>query len=173
MARRFEDLIIWQKARRLVSDCFDLTELPSLDKKWSFQNQLSTAALSVMNNIAEGFDRGGDKQFAQFLRISKASAAEVRSMFYVMLDRKWISLERFEELHRQVTDIAAGIQSLTRYLEQSSPSKPTPTPDLIRDSLDWPPFDLPQSLFQMEENHGRESSSAAESNSNTEEPHTR
>lgn len=86
--KRFEDLEIWQLARELLKliyddfrDCKDFT----------FKNQINAAGLSIMNNIAEGFSRNSDKEFKQFLNISKGSDGEVKSMYYVAEDQKYVT----------------------------------------------------------------------------------
>ena len=151
MARRFEDLIIWQRSRKLVSDCFDLVELDSVRNVWFFKNQLGSASLSIMNNIAEGFERGRKKEFIHFLKIAKASAAEVRSMFYVMLDRQWISDSTFANLQQHVKVTAAGIQNLIAHLDSPGFGEHEPTQDTIRDGSLWSSEDLDASFFNMEE----------------------
>ncbi len=88
---RFEDLKAWQISRLLANKIFDLSGSGNLSKSYSIRNQLERAAVSVMANIAEGFERRSGKDFARFLVIAKASAAEVRSLLYLAVDRKLIS----------------------------------------------------------------------------------
>lgn len=152
MVRQFEDLRIWQKARSLVSQCYDLMEIPALRHAWTFRNQFSGAALSIMNNIAEGFERDSDKQFIQFLRIAKGSAGEVRSMIYVMLDRNWISHEVFRGCRKDVMEVSAGIQSLSKYLRGTIFDE-TPGSETIREMAEWARTDLPESFFDTEQHN--------------------
>lgn len=85
---RFEDLVIWQKSRILVNDCYRIfRDL----KDYSFKDQILRASVSIMNNIAEGFERKGDKELRKFLYISKGSCGEVRSMLYLALDCGYIN----------------------------------------------------------------------------------
>lgn len=135
MAERFEDLVIWQKARRLVSDCFDCAESEYLRNLWPVKNQLLSASLSIMNNIAEGFERGGNKEFKHFLSQAKASAGEVRSMLYVMLDRGWLTDKQFETLRSQTNEIGAGIHGLIRYLQSSDYEGVNRREDQIKDDF--------------------------------------
>ena len=83
-------------------------------------NQMQGAAVSVMSNIAEGFSRRGDKEFAQFLYISKGSAAEVQSQLYVASDQKYISEEMFEKMYDQAEKVAKMISNFIKYLKQYS-----------------------------------------------------
>lgn len=119
MATSFEELIIWQKARGQVSSCFDLLEVEELRPLWSVKNQLVNAAISVMNNIAEGFERGGNREFKNFLAVAKASNGEVRSMLYVFLDRGWIDEKQMERHTSQNRQIAAGIQRMIVHIQGS------------------------------------------------------
>jgi four helix bundle protein len=98
---RFEDLECWKHARALVNIVFDLCEQEPLSKDFGTKDQIRRASISVMNNIAEGFGRHSRKQFLLFLDYSTASCMEVRSMSYVLLDRKYINNEAFDKLYTQ------------------------------------------------------------------------
>lgn len=93
--QQFEDVISWQKGRQLY---VELTKEFSAHKDYSFKNQLFRAALSITNNIAEGFDRSSDKELRNFLMIARGSCAEVRSMLHIALANNNISNQRHEEL---------------------------------------------------------------------------
>ncbi|MCK9352690.1 MAG: four helix bundle protein [Gallionella sp.] len=95
---RFEELIAWQKARVLAAMVYKLTAAPAFSKDYGLKDQIQRAAVSVMSNIAEGFERGGDAEFHQFLVIAKASCAELRSQLYVALDAGYIDQKTFEEV---------------------------------------------------------------------------
>ena len=84
--QRFEDLIAWQKARSLASRVYRMTDEGGFTRDWGFRDQIRNAALSVSSNIAEGFERGGLREFHQYLSTAKASCAEVRSQSYVATD---------------------------------------------------------------------------------------
>ncbi len=112
-AERFEDLRVWQESRALVrevylgfSRCGDL----------SFRDQIQRAALSVMNNIAEGFERHTKKDFAHFLDVAKGSAGEVRSMSYAAEDLLFLSSEAAGRLREAAVSLSAGIGALARHL---------------------------------------------------------
>src|SRR5690349_8295306 len=97
MAKRFEDLECWQMAVTLDAKVFKFIEAPAINKLFSLRDQMSGSAGSVADNIAEGFERGGNKEFIQFLYISKGSAGELRSQFYRCLHRGLISQETFND----------------------------------------------------------------------------
>jgi four helix bundle protein len=94
---RFEDLEAWKLGRELARKSYRLTKTGLFAKDYGFADQIRRAAISVMNNIAEGFDRGTNKDFVKFLFIARGSAAEVRSMLYVALDQGYLSEEELEE----------------------------------------------------------------------------
>ena len=83
--KRFEDIEAWQRARQLVQAIYEISSLVDFAKDFGLKEQIRRAAVSVMSNIAEGFERGGDKEFLQFLALAKASGGEVRSQLYVAL----------------------------------------------------------------------------------------
>ena len=95
---RFEDLQIWQEARELSKLVFVITSKEPFAKDFRFRDQIRSAAGSVMDNIAEGFGRGGNKEFVNFLSISKGSVDEVRSQAYRAYDFNYISKEILDEL---------------------------------------------------------------------------
>jgi four helix bundle protein len=114
---RFEDLIAWQKARELTQAVYNTTRQGSFVKDYGLSGQIQLAAVSVMSNIAEGFERGGRAEFHQFLSTAKASCTEVRSQLYVALDAGYIDraafgklLGRAEEVARIVGGLRASVQ---------------------------------------------------------------
>src|SRR5205807_9337640 len=88
---KFEDIIAWQKARELAREVYRHAKLAPFSKDFGLRDQIPRAAVSTMSNIAEGFERGGDKEFIQFLSPSKGSCGEVRSQLYVALDQQYIT----------------------------------------------------------------------------------
>lgn len=102
---RFEDLIAWQKARVLTRAIYELTRKLLFAKDFGLCGQIQRAAVSIMSNIAEGFERGGRAEFHQFLVVAKASCAEVRSLLYVALDIGYINSEDFNK----VSDLALEV----------------------------------------------------------------
>jgi four helix bundle protein len=95
----FEDLEIWQLARQQALDIYKLYIQEPFSKDWELKNQINASAGSVMDNIAEGFERSGNKEFSNFLLISKGSNGEVRSQLCRACDRNYLTIEKFEELN--------------------------------------------------------------------------
>lgn len=104
--KRFEDLIVWQKARELTREIYRCSNKGGLAKDYALKDQLRRSAISVMSNIAEGFERGGRAEFHQFLVIAKGSCAELRSQLYAALDAGYIGQEEFELLHSLAEEVA-------------------------------------------------------------------
>jgi len=116
---RFEDLWIWQEARKLVNGVYaDFRQGPG-SKDFGFRNQIQAAGISVMNNIAEGFERSPDAEFARFLDIARGSSGEVRSMYYVAEDEAYVAGDVADERRSRAKQISAGIRSLADHLRSS------------------------------------------------------
>jgi len=96
--KRFEDISAWQKARELSKEIYAITKIGRFSKDYELKGQILKASGSIMDNIAEGFERGGKGEFIQFLGIAKGSCGEVRSQLYRALDREYIDKEKFNEL---------------------------------------------------------------------------
>ncbi len=114
---RFEDLDCWKKSRELVNLIFDICENQMKNKDFSTQDQIKRAALSTMNNIAEGFGRYSNKEFIRFLEYSAASSMEIRSMLYILSDRKYIDENEFEKCYKITNDLTNITLGLIRYLK--------------------------------------------------------
>jgi len=112
--KAFEDLRIWQESRIFVNQIYDLTEDI---KDYGFKDQIQRAAVSIMNNIAEGFDYGSDAMFIKYLDTSKASCGEVKSMLYLVEERKYCSPENAFLLREKAKSISSGIHALIKYLK--------------------------------------------------------
>ena len=95
---KFEDLIAWQKARELTKNIYRVTKVGEFLKEFGLRDQIRRASVSIMSNIAEGFERGGRSEFHQFLVIAKGSCAELRSQLYVALDAEYIDTGTFQSL---------------------------------------------------------------------------
>ncbi|MFI5201952.1 MAG: four helix bundle protein [Candidatus Kapaibacterium sp.] len=111
---KFEDLVAWQKARILMNDVYRFTRKGKFSKDYKFAGQIQAAAISVMANIAEGFDRGRRAEFHQFLSMAKGSCGEVRSHLYAALDVGYLTPEEFKpahELSEEVSRIINGLRS--------------------------------------------------------------
>ena len=117
--KKFEEIEAWQKARLLASEVFVISSETALSKDYRFRDQINTAAGSIMDNIAEGFERGGRIEFIHFLTIAKASCAEVRSQLYRLLDRKYIEEEKFIQLYKLTEDIGNKLGAWINYLNLS------------------------------------------------------
>ena len=114
MVTRFEDLIAWQKARALMNDVYRVSRCSPFAKDFKLASQIQSASVSVMANIAEGFDRGRKAEFHQFLSIAKGSCGEVRSHLYVALDVGYLSEGQFRplcELCEEVSRIINGLRN--------------------------------------------------------------
>ncbi|MDJ0755563.1 MAG: four helix bundle protein [Ardenticatenaceae bacterium] len=112
---KFEDLIAWQKARLLTREIYRITEKTGFRKDWGLTNQMRRAAVSIMSNIAEGFERNRPKEFQHFLSIAKASSGEVRSLLYVARDVKYIDADEFCQLF----DLSLEVGRITNGLRGS------------------------------------------------------
>jgi four helix bundle protein len=117
--KRFEDILSWQKARELNKKVGTMIDSGRLQNNFRLINQIEGSAGSVMDNIAEGFERSGNREFLQFLYISKGSCGEFRSQLYRCLDRGYISQEEFKELFEGSMEIIVMLQKLIEYLEGS------------------------------------------------------
>ena len=114
---RFEDIKAWQEARVLVKMVYDAVKSDKgFSSDYKFREQIQSAAVSIMSNIAEGFSRRSKREFTQFLFIAKGSAAEVQSQLYVALDQGYISQEKFNELYSKSDEIARLISGFIQYL---------------------------------------------------------
>jgi four helix bundle protein len=109
---RFEDLIAWRKARELTRAIYEATRQGAFAKDYGLSGQIQRAAVSIMSNIAEGFERGGRNEFHQFLSTAKASCAEVRSQLYVALDVGYLDKLTFEKLIEQAEEVARIVGGL-------------------------------------------------------------
>ena len=109
---RHEDLIAWQKARELVREMNLLAETAPIRRRFGYRDQLQRAAVSVMSNIAEGFDRGSRAEFFHMLSISKGSCAEVHSLLYVALDAGYIHQDVFARLEHQTEEVSRVVGGL-------------------------------------------------------------
>ena len=114
--RRFEDLVTWQKSRRLAAEVFRVTARPSLRRQFALADQMRRAGVSIVSNVAEGFERKSPQDFARFLRYAKASCAEPRSQLYVANDIEAISLEDFSRLSKMALEVGRLIGGLQTYL---------------------------------------------------------
>lgn len=117
--RTFEDLEVWKRARRFSHKIYELTLEGSFTKDYSLKDQINKSSGSIMDNIGEGFDRGGNKEFILFLSYAKGSAGESRSQLYRALDRKHINEITFNELKQEAIEIGKMIGGFMQYLQHT------------------------------------------------------
>jgi len=117
--KKFEDLPIWQKARELSSYVFHLTQDSNFNKDFKFRDQIRSSSGSVMDNIGEGFERGGNKEFCQFLYIAKGSCGECRSQSWRALDYKYITQDEFEKLTKMCEELSRELFLFIKYIKSS------------------------------------------------------
>ena len=132
----FEDIESWKKARELTKLVSRHSKRGEFARDFGLRDQIQRASTSIMSNIAEGFERGGDKEFLQFLSTAKGSCGEVRSQLYVALDQDYLTQPDFEELRKMTVSISRLIAGFMKYLQTSDlrgskysqqPPKPTRT----------------------------------------------
>ncbi len=115
---RFEDIEAWKEARNLVNMIYDISNEGLFSKDFSLRNQIRGASVSVMSNIAEGVDRGTNREFIQFLIVARASVSEVKSQLYVALARNYIHQNKFDKVYQQATKVISLIDGFIRYLKK-------------------------------------------------------
>ena len=117
--QKFEDLEAWKIAREITKDIYKISSSGLFTKDYGLKDQIRRSSVSIMSNIAEGFERDGDKEFTQFLSIAKGSAGEARSQLYVALDQEYISEIEFNSVYQKLTENSCVISGLMKYLQQS------------------------------------------------------
>jgi four helix bundle protein len=116
---KFEDLEIWQEARELCKKVYEITSVSPFCNDFKFRDQIRSSAGSIMDNIAEGFERGGNKEFIQFLSISKGSCGETRSQSYRAFDCKYIDQTALNDLLDRTIKLSKHISGFMTYLKTS------------------------------------------------------
>ena len=116
----FEDIVAWQKARELTKSVYALSNEGGFARDFGLRDQIRRASVSIMSNIAEGFERGSNKEFIQFLYIAKGSAGEVRAQLYVALDQKFIDQQTFGRLKAISTEISGMLSGFINHLNKSN-----------------------------------------------------
>ncbi len=117
MAERFEDLLVWQKARLLTSHIYRLTSDGVFARDFGLRDQIRKASVSVMSNIAEGFERNSDNEFRRFLMIAKGSCGEVRSQLYVAFDAGYVSNDVMRSHQTLAHEVSRMIMGLHRSMD--------------------------------------------------------
>ena len=117
--RSFEEIQAWKKARALAKELFEIFSQAPARRDFALKDQMSRSVGSVMDNIAEGFERGGNREFIQFLSIAKGSAAETMSQLYRLVDCTYIDQALFDRLYAEVNSIIKMIGGMISYLKKS------------------------------------------------------
>jgi four helix bundle protein len=117
--KHFEDLEVWQKAREMAREIYACGGAGGFARDFGLRDQIRRAAVSVVSNIAEGFDRGGDREFRQFLAQAKGSCGEVRAQLYVALDQGYLEQDQFDHLSALTVQIGRMLGGLMNYLKSS------------------------------------------------------
>ena len=129
---RFEDIVAWQKARKLVKAVYKLTYAEALRRDFALRNQIRSAAISIPANIAEGFERSRTREFHQFLSVAKASCAELRTYLYIVCDVGYASSDEVEPLMlaaREVGRVIGGFRAtIAKKLSTQHPALSTRKP---------------------------------------------
>jgi len=118
--KRFEDLEVWTIEREMPQNIYDLTRNSAFARDYGMIDQIRRAAVSVMSNISEGFERGSNKDFARFLFMARGSAGEVRSLLYVSLDQGYIDRGEFESCYKLCIRCSQTIWGLIRHVSSKS-----------------------------------------------------
>jgi len=132
--KSFEEIVAWQKARELCKNVYAITYKDGFKKDFGLVDQIRRSSVSVMTNIAEGYDRRGDKEFVRFLNISKASLSEVKSHLYIAFDQNYITKAERDKLFDISDETGKIISGLISYLKKNA-SK-TRTKDLTLTTKD-------------------------------------
>ena len=117
---RFEDIEAWKKARESTRLVYDASSVGEFSRDFALRDQMRRSAISTMSNIAEGFEREGNKEFLNFLSIAKASCAETRAQLYVALDRSYLTKDDFDRFYGKLEETGRLIGGFMRYLATSN-----------------------------------------------------
>lgn len=117
--KNFEDLEIWKLARSLTHEIYTIVRTSKLSRDYGLREQMQRAAVSIMSNVAEGFERGGNQEFVQFLYVAKASCGELRSQLYVALDQEYIDQRIMDKSVATLKRLSVMIKHLIDHLKAS------------------------------------------------------
>ena len=117
---KFEDIVAWQKSRELTKDIYELTSIGKFEKDFSLKDQIRRCSISIASNIAEGFERGGNKEFIHFLYIAKGSCAELRAQLYIASDLLYINDVEFNNAYNKAIEINKLLYGFISYLKNSN-----------------------------------------------------
>lgn len=117
---RFEDIEAWERARRLTHEIYQTSRHGAFSRDYALRDQIRRTAISILSNIAEGFERGGTSEFCQFLAIAKGSAGEVRAQLYIAYDQGYVDEVTFQRLRSLADETARLIGGFMQYLKRSN-----------------------------------------------------
>ena len=117
--QRFEDIQAWQEARTLTKAVYHVTLNTNFKSDFALRDQIRRASISIMSNISEGFGRGGNKEFLQFLSIAKGSASELQAQLYIALDQDYLNKSEFDKLYTQSQLVNRLLGGLIEYLKKT------------------------------------------------------
>jgi len=118
---KFEEMKVWQESRELCKSIYFLTNKDNFRKDFGLKDQIQRASVSILANIAEGFERDSNKEFVKFLIYSKGSAGEVRTLLYIALDLNYIDEIEFKQNYEKSISIITQLSNFIKYLRNSSP----------------------------------------------------
>jgi len=130
---RFEDLDVWKRARALANLVYSISEEGAFARDFSFRDQMRRAAVSILSNIAEGFENRTQALFVDYLGRAKASAGELRAQAYLALDRHYVNEKQFEQIQNEAQVCSRQIVGLIRYLESVPNSRRVREPGAVYD----------------------------------------
>jgi len=116
---RFEDLEVWKLAKDVANQVYDITSVGRFSQDYVLRDQIRRAVVSIFSNIAEGFERNGNREFMQFLSIAKASCGEVRAQLIFARDREYIILEEYESVASNLLSLSNQLGGFIKYLRHS------------------------------------------------------
>jgi four helix bundle protein len=117
--KKFEELESWKKARQLTNTVYEATGTGMFRQDFALKDQIRRASISILSNIAEGFERGGDREFLQFLAVAKGSCGEVRAQLYIAADQGYLAQDLFARLSSNAEEIGRLLSGLMKYLSES------------------------------------------------------
>lgn len=116
---RFEDIEAWKKAREATRKIYEISSIGEFSRDFGLKDQIRRSSVSIMSNIAEGFERDGNREFINFLSIAKGSCGEAKSQMYVALDQGFVSLPEFNWTYNHLNETGRMIAGFMNYLKQS------------------------------------------------------
>lgn len=119
----FEDLEVWKLARQIVNHVYDVSKKNEFSKDFALTNQMRRSAISILSIIAEGFESGTDKKFANYVNIAKASAGECRAQLYIALDQSYITEKEFNNVKSDLITVSKKLSKLETYLRSDNQNR--------------------------------------------------